>query len=135
MLFLLAVGWVSDGVVGGVNSLAFVDITWQSASDSGCDFRAAISCSSVRVGGGELMFGGLSSSVEVPREDGIVVCSWGCLECENLMGCSRDRVARRRFSCYLRNVNDGLRENGKRVRRGLRNKSYDELDEAGKRDE
>ena len=82
MLFLLAVGWVSDGVVGGVNSLAFVDITWQSASDSGCDFRAAISCSSVRVGGGELMFGGLSSSVEVPREDGIVVCLCGCLECE-----------------------------------------------------
>ncbi len=66
-------GWGSDGVVGGVNLLALVEITCRSALESGYDFRAAMSCSSLRKGGGDVMSGGLSLLVEVPSEEGIFV--------------------------------------------------------------
>ena len=111
MLDVLAVGWSSDGVVGGVNSLAFMEITCRSASESGYDFRAAMSCSSVRVGGGVVLSGGLSSLVEVPSGDGIVLYVVDCvLKLEKLEG--RDKILCRgeTISCHLRNVIEFLRK-------------------------
>ena len=121
--------------MGGVNSLALVDITCQSASENGCDLRAAMSCSSVRRGVGEVMLRGLSSLVEVPSEDGIVMSWWAVLSKRKLEWMHVGSCHGETILCYLRNLNERSSGNRRAWGGGLRNGRKNERDEAGKQDE